>query len=159
MFLANMSHEIRTPMNAILGFTELLKRGYSKSERESTRYLDTIHTSGRHLLALINDILDLSKIEAGKMSLESAEEFPLCQAVEGSLSICRNLGEKFGVTRERIRQIQNLAFTILGALTLQYHGAGLNQAGGIAKSSRTTHFSQQAGFLIGIVIAVEHTAQ
>jgi PAS domain S-box-containing protein len=69
-FLASMSHEIRTPMNAVLGFTELLRRGFGKNERETTKYLNTIHASGQHLLALINDILDLSKVEAGKLEIE-----------------------------------------------------------------------------------------
>ncbi|MET0961246.1 MAG: ATP-binding protein, partial [Noviherbaspirillum sp.] len=69
-FLANMSHEIRTPMNAILGFTELLKRGYSRDQQDAAKFLNTIHSSGRHLLDLINDILDLSKVEAGQMEME-----------------------------------------------------------------------------------------
>jgi PAS domain S-box-containing protein len=69
-FLARMSHEIRTPMNAILGFTDVLRRGYEDGEAERMEFLNTIHSSGQHLLELINDILDLSKIESGKLEIE-----------------------------------------------------------------------------------------
>ena len=72
-FLANMSHEIRTPLNAVLGFTDVLRRGLVSDGKESIEHLNMIHHSGKHLLELINDILDLSKIEAGKMEVESIE--------------------------------------------------------------------------------------
>ena len=75
-FLANMSHEIRTPMNAIMGFADVLRRGMEESEERRLEYLDVIHRSGTHLIELINDILDLSKIEAGKLAVEITETNP-----------------------------------------------------------------------------------
>lgn len=76
-FLANMSHEIRTPLNAVLGFTELLRHESNDvSPEEREEYLDTIHTSGEHLLQLINDILDLSRVEAGYLEVELRECSP-----------------------------------------------------------------------------------
>jgi signal transduction histidine kinase/CheY-like chemotaxis protein/HPt (histidine-containing phosphotransfer) domain-containing protein len=70
-FLANMSHEIRTPMNAILGFADLLRRGFDSTPEDRQEYVQIIHSSGQHLLDLINDILDLSKVESGHMEVES----------------------------------------------------------------------------------------
>jgi PAS domain S-box-containing protein len=75
-FLASMSHEIRTPMNAILGFAELLRRGHYHTEAELRSHLNTIHASGRHLIELINGVLDLSKVEAGKLEVENIECAP-----------------------------------------------------------------------------------
>ncbi|GAA5511072.1 ATP-binding protein [Novipirellula caenicola] len=69
-FLANMSHEIRTPLNAVLGFTDVLRRGLVTNSDEAIGHLNMIHNSGEHLLKLINDILDLSKIEAGRLQVE-----------------------------------------------------------------------------------------
>lgn len=71
-FLSRMSHEIRTPMNAIIGYADILREGV-QDPNDQRQYLSTIHASGEHLLTLINDILDLSKIEAGQMTLEKRQ--------------------------------------------------------------------------------------
>ncbi|HKX40435.1 MAG TPA: response regulator [Burkholderiaceae bacterium] len=68
-FLANMSHELRTPLNAIIGFSDLLKEGVAATEADRRNFAGHVHQSGHHLLALVNDLLDLSKIEAGKAEL------------------------------------------------------------------------------------------
>jgi PAS domain S-box-containing protein len=83
-FLANMSHEIRTPMNAIIGLNHLLRRGGATPEQVIR--LDKIDSAGRHLLSIINDILDLSKIEADRLQLES-NDFELCAILDNVASI------------------------------------------------------------------------
>jgi signal transduction histidine kinase len=98
-FLANMSHELRTPLNAIMGFSEMMKDQHlgPVNNPHYLAYAGDIHASGGYLLGIINDILDLSKIEAGKMSLDTVEEFPLCQALSASLAMVAPLSEKSGV--------------------------------------------------------------
>jgi len=93
-FLANMSHEIRTPMNAILGFTEVLRRGGLREPGEAGKHLDIIHSSGRHLLNLINDILDLSKVEAGRMEIERAPVAPHVVAREVVATLAGRAADK-----------------------------------------------------------------
>jgi PAS domain S-box-containing protein len=88
VFLANMSHEIRTPMNAILGFAQVLRRNASRDGAQN-RHLETIYSSGQHLLELINDILDLSKVESGRLDVEQLPFAPhqIVQQVVQVLSV------------------------------------------------------------------------
>ena len=96
-FLANMSHELRTPLNSVIGFSEVLQDQMFGTINEKQReYLNNILTSGRHLLALINDILDLSKVESGKMKLE-VSTFSLRETVDDSLVMLREKALKNGI--------------------------------------------------------------
>src|SRR5262249_48688025 len=96
-FLANMSHELRTPMNAILGFTEMVIAGlYGDLPAELKEPLTDIQTNGKHLLRLINDVLDLSKIEAGRMELAIAE-YSVQEVVDTVYASLRSLAAEKGL--------------------------------------------------------------
>jgi signal transduction histidine kinase len=100
-FLANMSHELRTPLNAIIGFSEVLgEKMFGELNEKQNEYVDDIHSSGHHLLSLINEILDLSKIEAGRMELELAK-FDLPLAVENAITLVRERATRHGVSLNR----------------------------------------------------------
>jgi signal transduction histidine kinase len=97
-FLASMSHELRTPLNAIIGFSEvLLEQMFGEINERQAGYLNDILTSGRHLLSLINDILDLSKIEAGKMELEPST-FYLPAVLEAGITMVRERATNHDIT-------------------------------------------------------------
>ncbi len=96
-FLANMSHEIRTPMNAIIGLTHLLRRANPTADQAEK--LTKVETSGRHLLTIINDILDLAKIEAGRMELDSTD-FHLSSVLDNVASIIREPARAKGLAVE-----------------------------------------------------------
>ncbi|NEQ67366.1 MAG: response regulator [Symploca sp. SIO2D2] len=138
-FLASMNHELRTPLNAILGFTQILQRDSTLTPQQQ-KYLSTIHTSGNHLLTLIDDILNLSKIEAGKMELNS-HDVHLVKFLLGVTEICRIRAAKKGLTflyqpgaqlpatiyvdEKRLRQVlinllsNAIKFTDTGSVTFQ----------------------------------------
>jgi signal transduction histidine kinase len=94
VFLANMSHEIRTPMNAIFGMTHQLTK--TKLDASQRFYLDTIHSASENLLVIINDILDLSKIEAGKMNLENIGFDPKA-VINRAMQVLRHKAEEKGL--------------------------------------------------------------
>jgi signal transduction histidine kinase len=97
-FLANMSHELRTPLNAIIGFSEVLaERYFGELNEKQAEYVNDIHSSGKHLLGLINDILDLSKIEAGRMELDLAD-FDLPAALQNAMTLVKERAQRHGIT-------------------------------------------------------------
>ncbi|MBN2746496.1 MAG: PAS domain S-box protein [Bacteroidales bacterium] len=107
-FLANMSHEIRTPMNHIIGFTEFIKQGVSEEELHA--YIDIIQKSSNHLLALINDIIDISKIEAGEVKMNITRLNPS--------SIVKELADSFAydqrlLSKPNVRFVNNSRFSML----------------------------------------------
>jgi PAS domain S-box-containing protein len=110
-FLANMSHELRTPLNAIIGFSEVLgERMFGDLNKKQEEYLKDIHASGQHLLSLINDILDLSKIEAGRMELDLGT-FDLPNVVDTAVLLIRERAGRRGIglqvaVDERVGEIQ-----------------------------------------------------
>ena len=96
-FLANMSHELRTPLNAIIGFSEvLLERMFGELNDKQDDYLKDILGSGRHLLMLINDILDLAKVEAGRMELD-LERFHVPTAIGNAMTLVRERAQRHGI--------------------------------------------------------------
>ena len=96
-FLANMSHELRTPLNAVIGFSEVLaERMFGELNEKQSEYVSDIHDSGKHLLSLINDILDLSKVEAGRMELD-VTTFDLPDAIRNSLTLIAERAQRHGI--------------------------------------------------------------
>ena len=96
-FLANMSHELRTPLNAIIGFSEVMLGGMAGTMPDKQKeFIGDIRDSGKHLLALINDILDLSKIEAGRMELD-VTRFDLPSAMSNAMTLVRGRAERHGI--------------------------------------------------------------
>jgi len=135
-FLANMSHELRTPLNAIMGFSEVLKDGLMGEMTDQQRgFIGNIFSSGQHLLALINDILDLSKVEAGKMELD-LEPVQVSLLFVNSLSIIReqavtrrirldmDANEELGSIQADARKVKQIVYNLLSNAVKFTHEGG-----------------------------------
>src|SRR6202165_681879 len=147
-FLANMSHELRAPLNAIIGFSEVLVDGLLGEMTDQQRgFIGDIFSSGKHLLSLINDILDLSKVEAGKMTLD-LEPVQVSTLFENSLSIIREKAaardirlsmdapEELGTIRSDARKVKQIVYNLLSnAVKFTSEGGGVGlQASRVTRS-------------------------
>lgn len=157
-FLANMSHEIRTPMNAVIGFTDLLYEGIK--EPKYLEYIKSIRNSGKHLLQIINDILEISKVQAGKMQIELKPVNPYAlfkdlhstfkmkideKNIEFIIDIDQNLPKSLLLDEVRIRQI---LFNLLG------NAVKFTQKGLIKISAKSIYHEEDKSFM-DIVIKIE----
>ena len=144
-FLANMSHELRTPLNAIIGFSEVLAdRMFGELNEKQEEYLKDIYASGTHLLSLINDILDLSKIEAGRMELELTD-FDLPTAIENALMLIReragrrsialhtNIDNRLGQIQADERKVRQVVLNLLSNAIKFTPEGGRIQVGAVPK--------------------------
>jgi len=171
LFLANMSHEIRTPLNAILGYAQILKRDRGILEHQR-RAVATIENSGSHLLALINEILDLSKIESGRMELQESE-FHLEELIQGLAVMfelrCRQKGLSWRVTglageslpvrgdEAKLRQVlinllgNAVKFTDRGMVELRITPPAAQRVGGSSEASAAPASDQPDRYLFEII--------
>ncbi|MCC7261409.1 MAG: response regulator [Candidatus Latescibacteria bacterium] len=163
VFLANMSHEIRTPMNAILGYSQIL-REHNTLTPEERRAVEAIYSSGDHLLKLINDVLDLSKIEAGRMDLQPVD-FDLRRLVGGLGSMfelrCQQKGLSWRVEQEgevwQVRGDESKLRQVL--VNLLGNAVKFTQQGEVVLSVRQGQGEEQYHFAVrdtGLGIAAEH---
>jgi signal transduction histidine kinase len=99
-FLAAASHDLRTPLNAVIGFSEVLQaRMFGELNAKQSEYVDDIHSSGQHLLSLINDLLDLAKIESGKLDLDPVR-FDVGSAIQDGMTLMRDMAARHGIALE-----------------------------------------------------------
>jgi len=142
-FLANMSHELRTPLNAIIGFSDVLaERMLGELNPKQAEYLDDIRSSGQHLLSLINDILDLSKVEAGRMEL-TLSDFSLRAALSNGVSMVRERAVSHGIRLDLVvdeidvisadeRKVKQIVFNLLSnAIKFTPDGGTISVIGGL----------------------------